>query len=597
MTINGITFQGQKIKSTEQLRRYLPVGLAIALGVGLTLGASTLVRRWENQQVEQQFQQKADSLAVALLRNIEEYSQVTAALGAFFDAAPNVSRSDFQIFVNPFLKRYPAIRGTIWVLPVADQERTAYEQRVQREGFANFRLLERDEQGKFFPATKRPEYFAINYAEPLETYQSGIGFDLGSDDKIRPAVEKARDTGEIAASGRIVLFNGAGGFALYRPVYRRGQLQDTPAQRRQSLQGIAYTVYQISQVVERAILGLPLKGNLDFYIKDMSIPNNPEVLIFYDATKGELRENQPKPAPLTGSAAHLCGEPGNCTRNLTVADRQWQIEIRPAAGYFTFQTHATSTVVLVGGLLLSTVLGAYLFNFLRYTAEIESERHKSEMLLLNILPEAIASRLKQDHQTIAESFPEVTVLFADIVGFTQLSVRVSPTELVHLLNQVFSTFDRLSEKHGLEKIKTIGDAYMAVGGLPKPRPDHADAVAEMALEMQSEIARFNADNHTNLSIRIGINTGPVVAGVIGKKKFIYDLWGDAVNTASRMESHGLPDAIHVTDSTYQLLQEKFILEARGIIQIKGKGEMATYLLKGRKDNNIAGQTPGNLAAS
>ncbi len=597
MTINGISFQGQKAKFTEQLRRYLPVGLAIALGVGLTLGASTLVRRWENQQVEQEFKQKADSLEVALQRNIEEYSQVTAALGAFFDAAPNVSRSDFQIFVNPFLKRYPAIRGTIWVLPVADRERKAYEQSVQKEGFANFRLLERDEQGKFFPAKQRPEYFAINYAAPLETYRSGIGFDLGSDAQIRPAVEKARDMGEIAASGRIVLFNGAGGFALYRPVYRRDAPQNTPQERRQSLRGIAYTVYQISQVVERAILGLPLKGNLDFYIKDVSTPNNPQVLIFYDATKGGMVDNPPKPAPLTGSAAHLCGEPGNCTRNLTVADRQWQIEIRPAAGYFTFQTHATSTVVLVGGLVLSAVLGAYLFNFLRYTAEIESERHKSEMLLLNILPEAIASRLKKDQQTIAESFAEVTVLFADIVGFTQLSMRVSPTDLVHLLNRVFSTFDRLSEKHGLEKIKTIGDAYMAVGGLPKPRPDHADAVAEMALEMQSEIAQFNVENNTNLSIRIGINTGPVVAGVIGKKKFIYDLWGDAVNTASRMESHGLPDAIHVTESTSQLLQEKFILEERGIIQIKGKGEMATYLLKGRKDNNMAGKKAGNLAAS
>jgi class 3 adenylate cyclase len=201
---------------------------------------------------------------------------------------------------------------------------------------------------------------------------------------------------------------------------------------------------------------------------------------------------------------------------------------------------------------------------------------------LNILPEEIANRLKRGDSTIADTFAEVTVLFADIVGFTQLSSRVSPTELVSLLNDIFSTFDRLADKHGLEKIKTIGDAYMVVGGLPIPRSDHAEAIAEMALDMQEAITDFSNTQNQDFSIRIGINSGPVVAGVIGIKKFIYDLWGDTVNTASRMESHGKPGCIHVTSATYQILQNKYLFDSRGAIEVKGKGEMNTYLLKCRK---------------
>ncbi len=213
---------------------------------------------------------------------------------------------------------------------------------------------------------------------------------------------------------------------------------------------------------------------------------------------------------------------------------------------------------------------------------LREEQEKSEKLLLNILPKPIAERLKQNENTIAEYFPEVTVLFADIVGFTHLSTLMSPIELVELLNQIFSGFDLICEAHGVEKIKTIGDAYMAAGGLPEPRADHAEAIAKMALDMQIELARFNAKNKKYFSIRIGIHSGPVVAGVIGIKKFIYDLWGDTVNIASRMESHGLPWRIQVSETTYKLLEHKYLFDERGTIDIKGKGPMITYLLIGKK---------------
>jgi adenylate cyclase len=219
---------------------------------------------------------------------------------------------------------------------------------------------------------------------------------------------------------------------------------------------------------------------------------------------------------------------------------------------------------------------------LQAEAALRHQQEQTERLLLNILPEPIADRLKQQTSTIAEDFQEVSVMFADIVGFTQIASYLSPIDLINLLNQIFSTFDRLSEKHGLEKIKTVGDAYMVVGGLPVRRGDHAEAIAEMALDMQHAIAQFRQDTGKEFNIRIGINTGPVVAGVIGIKKFSYDLWGDTVNIASRMESHGIPGQIQVTATTYERLREQYLWEKRGVIQVKGKGEMTTYFLKGRK---------------
>jgi class 3 adenylate cyclase len=216
-----------------------------------------------------------------------------------------------------------------------------------------------------------------------------------------------------------------------------------------------------------------------------------------------------------------------------------------------------------------------------YLDQLRIEREKSERLLLNVLPKSIADRLKQGETTIADSFPDVTVLFADLGDFTRLAAEVPAPDLVHLLNEIFSKFDWLAELHLLEKIKTIGDAYMVVGGLPTPRPDHVEAVAEMALDMQKVVTRLNAGDGKSFDLRVGISTGPVVAGIIGSKKFIYDLWGDTVNIASRMESLGQLGAIQVSESTYERLKDKYTFERRGKIEVKGKGQMTTYFLTGR----------------
>lgn len=213
---------------------------------------------------------------------------------------------------------------------------------------------------------------------------------------------------------------------------------------------------------------------------------------------------------------------------------------------------------------------------------LQRARKRAELLLINILPQPIAERLKRGQRTIAESFEDVTVMFADLVDFTKFSVQTSPTELLEILNKIFEKFDQLAERHRVEKIKTIGDAYMAVAGLPMPRPDHARSIAQMALDMQEAIVQLSAQLGQTFRLRIGIHSGPVVAGVIGIKKFSYDLWGDTVNTASRMESQGLPGCIQVSDATYERLRDRYEFEKRGSVEIKGKGKMTTYLLIGKK---------------
>lgn len=213
---------------------------------------------------------------------------------------------------------------------------------------------------------------------------------------------------------------------------------------------------------------------------------------------------------------------------------------------------------------------------------LEFEQMKTEKLMLNILPKPIAERLKKGEKNISGSYPEVTILFSDLVGFTKMSSQKSAADLVKLLNDLFSRFDKRAENLGLEKIKTIGDAYMAVGGLPIPRSDHAEIAADMALGMFEDLAAFNTENSAELNMRIGLNSGPVVAGVIGFTKFSYDLWGNTVNTASRMESTSLPGRIQISPATQEALHDRFVLEERELMECKGLGQIMTHFLNGRK---------------
>lgn len=219
-----------------------------------------------------------------------------------------------------------------------------------------------------------------------------------------------------------------------------------------------------------------------------------------------------------------------------------------------------------------------------FMREIQHEREKSERLLLNILPSPVAERLKHTQDVIADDIEDASIMFVDIVNFLPLSLSMPPAETVKMLNAVFSTFDALVDQYGLEKIKTSGDCYMVVGGLPLPREDHLEAMAGMALDILTSLSQFSRNDGSPLQVRIGIHTGPVVAGVIGTKKFAYDLWGHTVNIASRMESQGVPDSIQVTQDVYERLQNCCEFQPRGEISVKGKGNMMTYLLTGHKQD-------------
>jgi len=218
-----------------------------------------------------------------------------------------------------------------------------------------------------------------------------------------------------------------------------------------------------------------------------------------------------------------------------------------------------------------------------YARQLAMERARSERLLLNVLPAPIATRLREREEVIADAYGEATMIFADVVNSTPLTAELTPREMVALLDEYVSIFDGLADRHGVEKIRTIGDNWMGVAGVPQPRPDHADAVARLALGMLEYVAERKRSGQRCLNFRIGINSGAVIGGVIGRRKFVFDIWGDPVNTAARMESHGEPGKIQMTEATYELLKDHFVCEPRGTIDVKGKGPMRTWWLLGERD--------------
>lgn len=241
-----------------------------------------------------------------------------------------------------------------------------------------------------------------------------------------------------------------------------------------------------------------------------------------------------------------------------------------------FSTTMLALNVVVGGAVVFTLLAVF-------ANQRQAAQQRADNLLLNILPGSIAEKLKAKAQTIADSFTSASILFADVVDFTPQAERVSPGRVVEMLDRLFGHFDSLSERYEVEKIKTLGDCYMAAAGIPLPRSDHARTLALMALDMLDAVGQNGAVGSLGFQLRIGINSGPVVAGVIGRKRLLYDLWGDAVNTAGRMQTEGTPGHIQVTRATYELLKDEFICERRGTVPIKGKGAMETWYVVGRRE--------------
>jgi guanylate cyclase len=258
-----------------------------------------------------------------------------------------------------------------------------------------------------------------------------------------------------------------------------------------------------------------------------------------------------------------------------------------------FTTTMLALNIAVGSTIVFTLLAVFAVQRRAALAALRAEQARAEGLLLNILPSSIADRLKVDTHTIADQFSSASILFADVVDFTPTSELLAPDEVVGLLDHLFSHFDELAERYGVEKIKTIGDAYMVAAGVPRPRPDHAWALVSMGLDMVEAMHSSDEVGHLGLELRVGINSGPVVAGVIGRKRFLYDLWGDAVNTASRMESHGTPGRVQITRATYELVADEFDCEPRGTIAVKGKGEMEVWHVLRRRPGGLSQRRPAS----
>ncbi len=613
--------------------RYLPAGLTLVLGFGLSALTFALVWDWENRRRDYEMQRRIDDIAIGLERQLNTDLDVVLALGDYMKSSSGVERYEFARFVGRPLGVHPSVQILAWAPRIANADRRDYEAKAKTQTDSSFEITERDPQGEVRSAGQRSEYFPALYVEPTAGNETAQGFDLASHPYLRAALDRGRDTGEMIVTDYIGLIQkNAPELSLLAivPIYQNGTKPTTLEARRQLLQGFVLGVFGVKDIFQTS-----LKGRNTEYLKiylasealeDRQVSsrspqtpdpgfkeavasnqihqfavlfqsNNPQTLPASDDVRQELRSNCPiQESSNSGSAL--------CRRLLKISGRQWSLYIAATPEIRRTRRHWRSWGLLTVGLLWTLIPVTYMLTALSRTAQIEklaldrarqadelqdaykqleTEQIKSEQLLLNVLPEPIALRLKRNEHNIAESFGEVTVLFADIVGFTELSSRISATAVVKVLNDIFSAFDHLADRHGLEKIKTIGDAYMVVGGLPTPRPDHAEAIADMAIDMLHEIRLLSLDHSEPFSIRIGISTGPVVAGVIGLKKFIYDLWGDTVNIASRMESHGITGCIQVTAETYDILKDKYTFEKRGAIQVKGKGYMTTYLLTSRKE--------------
>ena len=560
----------------KRFRRYIPVELTLCLGFGLSALAAFTAGQWEKVQMQRDFQQEADNLTTTLQQKIESYSSVVEAVSAYYTAADTVTPASYEIFTQSLLAYHPEVTALAWAVPISNAQRTTYETSLEARGVPYPYINEQNPQGEIIPATQREEYFPLQYAQQADR----IGFDATSTTLGQIAINKARTTGGLVTTSQYRSPNSEQiRVSIMKASYHSTGSADNP----QSFQGVSIGVFLIDEILQNAFDDLKIQ-DLDLYVYDRAESAEDALLAIYQSQTQEAITTFPDNLA-QADGGWLCRDDQHCNRVLKIADRQWKLVMVPTASYTGIEIPVKMALVFGAGLLLTGVSVVYLLKSMHYVQQIETEQEKSESLLLNILPRQIADRLKQNQKVIADSFPEATVLFADIVNFTPLSKRISPTELVKFLNEIFSTFDQLTEKYSLEKIKTIGDAYMVAGGIPVPQKDNCLAVADMALEMQQELKRISDQSGESFNIRIGIHTGPVVAGVIGTKKFIYDLWGDTVNTASRMESHGIAGGIQVTEVTYEFLKEQYNFEDRGVITVKGKGEMKAYLLLGKKAIN------------
>jgi class 3 adenylate cyclase len=602
--------------------------------------AFVLVWNWENRRRDYELSRRTETIANTLQQKLDSDLEAIRTIGDFFSASTNIDGSSFQRLVQRPLSQHLSIEALMWVPRISDRQRYDYEANFREQGNPDFTIKEKNSQGELVLSSEQLEYFSISYIQPVSENNPILGLNLASQKIYRQGLELAAQKQQLIITDLVPWeqnviakslpqkarsANDLRAFAI-QPIYHNQEPENFSDTSESDLEGYIVAILRVQNLFDDKFRGSLVK-NMNLYLCDVTENNTQDLaknsddsddanvlLAFYESDQSTSKKLVPgMSCPFAeknpGSYEFLESEEAQGVRHtIQVANQSWNLYLMLTEEYREIETkHWRSFATLMIGLLWTLIPVTYMVTSMSRTAQIEKlaqertqqaeqlqqafqqleiEQKTSERLLLNVLPEPIAKRLKEKPEIIADSFASVTILFADIVGFTKVSTRISAPKLVELLNEIFSAFDELAIHHGLEKIKTIGDAYMVVGGLPVERPDHAAAIAEMALDMQEAIARIDIQHREAFCMRIGIHTGPVVAGVIGTNKFIYDLWGDAVNLASRMESHGIPGCIQVSEATYNLLQDKYIFEKRGSIPVKGRGDMTTYLLLTNKKHIV-----------
>lgn len=391
------------IKTHERASNYLPVGLSLIVGVGLSVAAAAMVWKLEIASTKARFDRQKENLAVTLQDIIEDHEENTESLGAFYDASDNVTRADFHSFTQFLLSHESAIGGIGWAQAVLGNQRIAYEQAMQAEGLTNFRIKEGKDRGELITASERDRYLPITYGEPLQSYQELLGYDLAMNREFMAAVEKALDRGAIAATERLVLLNQVPGFILIRPVYRGSKA--TPEDRRSSFVGIVYTVYELAEMISDSIKGLNL-NHIDFYLRDESAQEDNRFLIFYDSQTGDLVDEQKRQKLLFARRSFICRDLTNCTYSLKVANHEWSLVILPTSGFAGTRWHTLETLAI--GLLLTSVLVVYLGMSIGRRVEIERsnlalERSQSELSAKAMELEQALEQLKRTQSQLVQT--------------------------------------------------------------------------------------------------------------------------------------------------------------------------------------------------
>ena len=536
-------------------KQYLLISTLVIFEFFLTVWLYDTLKEKEEQVHFSIFDSQSKEIIAAIQKEISLDLEKIVSLNALYSVAYPISRENFRSFTRHLIFSNASIQALSWVPKTTYQEKELLETKTRDIGFLEFRITEKSGD-KMVPVAKRPEYYPVYYIEPLAGNEIAFGFDLASNLIRLKAMEKANVTNQMVATARINL--------VQERSSEKGILAIYPFKQKGELIGYLTGVFRIHDLLTRATGDLP-GNNFNIVAYDISAEKGEQLLAHLSADDK---------SPVNDNHAFAVPEGMHFQQTIKMADREWLIEITPTQNYLNLRSNTYWLILL---LCIAISIGLC-YHLLQY--------FKSENLLLNILPAEIAHELKTHGKSDARYFESATILFSDFTDFTEASAKLTAEELVEEINQCFIGFDAIIEKFKIEKIKTIGDAYMAAGGLPLPGKNSVRNTVLAAIEMQTFMIRRKAQNkaanRTFFEMRVGVHTGSVVAGIVGVKKFQYDIWGDTVNTASRIENLGETGKVNISQATYELIKDDaaFTFEPRGKIEVKGKGEIEMWFVEG-----------------